>query len=76
MLPGLSLSAQAQHGEEGFVDPPHLFVSQVAGQFSQASGVHGPDLLHKYPGGLSNDLGFRAERRCSGACRRGGYEDH
>jgi hypothetical protein len=41
----------------------------VPGQLSEASGVDGPDLLHKYPGGLSSDLGFRAERRCSGACR-------
>jgi hypothetical protein len=47
----------------------------VAGQFSEASRVHGPYLLHKYPSGLSSDVGFRAERRWTGACRCGSHKD-
>lgn len=58
-------SAQAENGQERYVDSPQFCVCEVTDQLARSSGVHCTELLDYDTGGFSFDLGLGPKRRCS-----------
>jgi hypothetical protein len=62
-----ALLAKPKDGHEGLVNTPLLFRAYSAYEFTEPSGVDGPDLLNQNAGGLPEQVNLRAERRRPGA---------
>jgi hypothetical protein len=71
-----ALLAEPKDGHEGLVDTPLLFWAHPADDFTEPSGVDGPDLLNQNTGGLPEQVDLGTERRRPGAARGWRDQDH
>jgi hypothetical protein len=57
-----ALLSKSQDGDEGFVDAPLLFRSEVSDEITEPADVDGSHLLDEHPGGRPEQIHLRSER--------------
>jgi hypothetical protein len=65
-LVGQQLS-KSQDGDEGFVDTPLLFWSDVSDEITEPTSADGSHLFNEHPGGRPEPIDLRPERCGLGA---------
>ena len=66
---------QPEHGNESFVDPPHLFVGEMAHEVSEPLSIDRAELLHEYSRDVPRDMRLRPKRRRTGTPRGRSNDD-
>ena len=67
-------SRQPEYGYKSFVDPPHLFVGEMADEVSKSLGIDRAELLHEHSSDVPLDVRLGPKRRWTGT-RRGRSDD-